>query len=455
MAEKRDRGGEARRILWVGMAMVAALFFFNAHYPSPLRQAELKTFDLRMYARKRRQPLGEVAIVAVDDKSIVELGRWPWPRTVLARLTDALKSYHVAVVGFDVVFSERDYSGQSEPESAGVSGNRPAPASSSNDETFANAIRNQGSTFIGYPFQVTVGAGSEIIPGFATKIDDPPPMTYTSVQGLDSALSPPVPEATAYLPNLPIINRAARGAAFINGPADSDGVFRSETTVIRFGKLYCEPFILAVASAYARGASTTLTLAQFGVERVAMGSVNLPVDEQGRMLLNFRGPAYTFPYYSVSDVIAHRVAPNAFADKIVLVGASAVGLGDRLSTPMGANVPGVEIHANAIDNILTGDFIRRSDMTRGLEWAAALVMGVMISAAVAYLSALWSGVAMTGMICGYLVLAQYLLVADGLLLGVLFPVLTTFITYAGLTSYRLYLTEERQKRLLAHAISER
>src|SRR5262252_8020584 len=117
MGQNRDFQQEARRILGVGLALVAALFFLNARYPTPLHLAELKTFDLRMYTRKTHAPHGEVAIVAIDDKSIVELGRWPWPRTVLARLTEALRSYHVAVVGFDMVFSERDYA-QQEPERA-------------------------------------------------------------------------------------------------------------------------------------------------------------------------------------------------------------------------------------------------------------------------------------------------------------------------------------------------
>ena len=454
MAQKRNRNGEGLRILGMGMAIVAGLFIFNAHYPSPLKLAELKIFDFRMYLRKTRKPNGEVAIVAIDDKSIVELGRWPWPRTVMARLTEALKSYNVAVVGFDMVFSERDHM-EREPETAGgalktagLPANAPAAASLSNDEAFANAIRAQGNSFVGYPLQVVAGAEGEISPGFVTKAGNPPPLTYSFVQLRNPAPAPPVTEAAAYLPNLPVISRAARGMAYLDTPADSDAIFRSEMMVIRLGKLYCEPFILALASAYAHGAPTWLTLAHFGVERVAIGPVNLPVDEQGRMLVNFRGPAHTFTYYSASDVIAHRVADSALANKIVLVGASAFGVGDKLSTPMGADFPGVEIHANAIDNILTGDFIQRSEVTDFLEWVAALVMGVMVSAAVAYLSASWSGVALAGMIFGYFALAQYLLIADGLLLGVLFPIATTFITYAGLTSYRLYLTEEREKRLL-------
>jgi adenylate cyclase len=265
----------------------------------------------------------------------------------------------------------------------------------------------------------------------------------------------PVSEAIAYLPNLPVINRAVRGTAYVNAAADSDAVFRSEPMVIRFGDLYCEPLVLALASAYNHNASTVLTLRDYGVARVSMGAIDLPVDEQGRMLVNFRGPAHTFPYYSVSDVIAHRVAPEDLANKIVLVGALAVGLGDKTSTPMGADFPGVEIHANAIDNILTGDFIQKSDLTDVLEWGAALFRGIVVSAAVAYLSVSWLSAAMGGMIFGYVALAQYLLVAEGLFLGLLFPVLATFITYAGLTSYRLYLTEEREKRLLAHPIDER
>jgi adenylate cyclase len=90
-----------------------------------------------MYARGTRKPDGTVAIVAIDDKSIAELGRWPWPRTILAQLIGGTKSYHVAVVGFDMVFRERDNTG--------------------GDETFANAIKAQGTVFIGYSFQVTDG----------------------------------------------------------------------------------------------------------------------------------------------------------------------------------------------------------------------------------------------------------------------------------------------------------
>jgi adenylate cyclase len=457
MTRGPNRNTVALRTLQIGVAIVAALFFLNGRYPSLLRAAELKAFDLRMYAQGTHKPGGEVVIAAVDDKSIAELGRWPWPRTVLARLTEALKSSHVAVVGFDMVFSERDYYDLQRDKGADGLKNSarsvmPAASAASNDEAFANAIRAQGFSFIGYPLEV-FGGSEKITPGFVTKIATPAPLVYSQVRLPEQGPQPTVPEAVAYLPNLPVINSAARGAAYFDTPTDADAVFRSEMMVIRLGKLYCEPLILAVVSAYANGAPTSVTLADFGVVGVAVGPVNIPVDEQGRMLVNFRGPAHTFPYYSVSDVIAHRVPATALANKIVLVGASALGVGDRWSTPMGADFPGVEIHANAIDNILTGDFIQRSDTTAGLAVVAAAVMGLAVSAAVAYLSASWSLVSAAAIICGYLAFAQYLLIADGLLVGVLFPITTAFVTYAGLASYR-YINEERENRVLRHAIGE-
>ena len=398
--------------------------------------------------------MARFVIVTVDDRSIYELGRWPWPRTVFARLVDALRSYNVGVVGFDMVFSGQDDIDLERAKivaairNTGLSTDKLSVASAvNNDQTFANAIKTQGSTFIGYPLQmkgrsfglVGVRSGGEaeaVLPGFSAKIAPPAPLDYDLVR-LAPGPPPPVPEAVAYLPNLPVINSAARGTAYFDAPTDPDGVFRSEMMVIRFNQRYCEPLILAVISAYANGALTSLTLVDPTVVRIAVGPVALPVDEQGHMLVNFRGPAHTFPYYSVSDVIAHRVPDQALANKIVLVGATALGLGDRWSTPMGADFPGVEIHANAIDNILAGDFIQRSDVTAGLERLAAAVMAIAVAAAVAFLSTPWySALVATMLMVAYCIFAQYLLVAHGLLLGVLFPIATTFITYAGMASYR-------------------
>ena len=393
MSDRQKKTPGTLGTLVVGMMVLAGVFVLNNRYPSLLALAQLKAFDLRMYARGTHKPQGEVAIVAVDDKSITELGRWPWPRSVLAQLTTALKDYRVAVVGFDLVFSEPD--------------GEPRDGAGGNDQAFAAAIKRQGATFIGYALQMQRSGSEKITAGFTTKVTAPGPSVYGQVLLPDGILAPPIPEAIAYLPNLPAISAAARGTGYLDTPADADGVFRSEMMAVRFGKLYCEPLIVAVTSAYADNARTSVSLSDYGVAGISIGPLSVPVDEQGRMLVNFRGPSHTFPYYSASDVIAHRVPPRALAKKIVLVGAVAVGVGDRWSTPVGSDFPGVEIHANAIDNILTGDFIQRSQVTAGVERMGAIVLAVAVTAAVAFLSASWAAIATLALIVGYFALAQY------------------------------------------------
>jgi adenylate cyclase len=445
------------RTFLIGASITVALFLLNSHYPTLLNFIELKADDLRLYARGVKAPTGVVAIAAIDDKSVAELGRWPWPRATIAKLVAALQAYHVAVIGFDMVFSEADNADQARASIITRMREAGAPLEPleralgpANDPALAAAIKAQGKVFIGYPLEIPDSHNrGQVNPGFLSHVVPPGPMTYGLVR-LPPGPPPFLPTAIAYMPNQPVLNRAARGTAYFDTPSDPDGIFRTEMLVIRLGDRYCEPLFLALASAYAGGAMTSLTLANYGVASVRVGPIQVPVDEQGKMLVNFRGPAYTFPYYSVSDIVAHRVAANQLAGKIVLVGATALGLGDKWSTAVGSNFPGVEINADAIDNLLAGDFIRRTAVTAGMQQVGALTIGFAVSAAVALLSAAWAGVAALLLSLLYYLAAQHLLLADGLMVGVVTPVVIAFVTYGGLSSYR-YLTEEQDRRYLRRA----
>src|SRR4029077_7870360 len=174
-----------------------------------------------------------------------------------------------------------------------------------------------------------------------------------------------------------------------------------------------------------------------GVRQVTLGDEEIPVDEIGRMLIDFRGPPGTFPAYSIADLIAHRVPPDAISGKIVLVGLTAHALGDRMVTPTGGDFPGVEIHANAIDNVLRGDFVRRSRVEgTAEEEAEALVLVLAISVAAAYLSPVWSATSALCVILGFSAYAQYRLVDDGVLIDMVLPLAAALLTYTVLATYR-------------------
>jgi len=207
---------------------------------------------------------------------------------------------------------------------------------------------------------------------------------------------------------------------------------------------------MAVANAFAGGATMMLALDPLGVAAVSIAGVPIPIDEGGRMLVNFRRGAEPFKYYSVSDIIHHLVAPEKLAGKIVLVGATAHGLGDRGVTPVNGYMPRVEIHANAIDNIVQGDFIQRTAQGRAIAFIAALILGLMMSAGVAGLSATASAALGVILAVGYYTYVQARLIDDGMVIPVVFPMLTALATYMGLAGFR-YITEGLEKRHLRHA----
>lgn len=442
----------------LGTAIVLMLFSINNSYPSLLARAELQLFDLRLRALRHPKPLDIVAIVAIDDKSLQDLGQWPWPRAVMGQLVMALRDYKVKAIGFDVAFSEPDaydlqradivsrlrVRGISEDESRLIVGPR-------NDRFFADALRAEGATIMGFPFESHSLARSNerySHAGFARKIEAPPPIEYGLVRGRSSA--PLVPVATGYLPDIPIIREAARATAYFDINSDPDSVIRTQMMVIGFDGHYYLPLPIAMVSLYRGSPLTSLELGDDGVTKLAIGDENVPVDELGQMLINFRGPANTFPYYSASDVIGHRLPAQKLAGKLALIGVTAHGLGDRVSTPLDANSPGVAVQANVIDNLIAGDFIHRSIVSETVARILACFLGLAVTFAVAFLSEQRSALAAALLAVGYVAFTRLTFAYGGLVLDMIFPLLTLGITYTGLAAYR-YATEGTEKRHLRHA----
>lgn len=417
------------RAVATGLLAVAAVSLFNI--TAPMQYLELTAADFAVYHRKLPRPTGIVVMATIDDRSIAEFGRWPWPRSVEARLLDILKQYHVAAIGFDMVFSERE--------------------SADNDDAFARSMAAQNSTYIGYFFRSHLPFNDDGLTGYRTTFLEPPPLTYNVVHKEPNARQEPL-LADAYLPSIPPFNGAAHGTAFLNIDEDLDGAVRSYPTVVRFNGLYCVPLFLALADAYLNSAPSSLGLADYGVIKVAVGDRVLAVDEMGRMTLHFRGPAGTLPRYSIADIINRRIPPHALAGKVIVVGVTAAALGDRFATPVGADFPGLEILATGVDNVLAGDFLYRSLKTKSEEEIASWILGLGITFAAAFMTALPSLGLTILLSVGYLCYAGLRLVSGGALVGFVLPWLTVWFTYLAVVSHR-YITEGRRGEILARFLS--
>ncbi len=447
----------------IGLVVVASLATLNRK--RGLEALELSASDRIIYQHLALPaPTGAVAIARIDDASIAALGRWPWGRDIEARLVAALEDYRAAVVGFDVLMTERD-SADVEREQIGARLTAAGVASPavrtllahSDDAEFARAIAAQGATYLGYTFSAVsdplepagTRAGNDDLAGFRTTLADPPPLFYSLVRKTPGAIDAAM-TAAGYLPPIEVLNRAARGSGYVYVDHDADGAVRSIPAVFRFHGRYCAPLFLALADAYAGNPPLSLRMSGDGVAGVSIGAVAIPVDEVGRMMIHFRGPAGTIPSYSIADIIAHRLAPDALKDKIVIVGLTGRALGDRMVTPEGGDFPGVEVQASALDNVLSGGFLVSTGRLWFAEEWAGIVIGVAISVAAAYLTAISSAAVGVALGLGYLAWAIHLLRARGEVLGVVFPLLALAITYIFVISWR-YAVEGREKWFIRHA----
>jgi len=417
------------RAATAGLLAVIAASLFNT--TAPMQHLELMASDFAVYHGKLARPTARVIIAAIDEQSIAEFGRWPWPRSMEARLVDALKDYKVAVIGFDMVFSERD--------------------SETNDAGFARSMAAQNSTYIGYFFNIHLPLKDVDQYIYKTASLDPPPMAYNIVRKEPNARQT-ILLAGGYLPPIPELNRAAAGTSFLNTDEDLDGIVRSYPTVILFNGVYCVPLFLALADARLHNAPLSLGLADYGIVTVALGNRMLPVDEKGRVTLHFRGPAGTIPRYSISDIVHRRIPPGVLAGKIMVIGVTALGVGDRFVTPIGRDFPGVEVLATAVDNVLAGDFIYHSLKTEDEGEIAGWVLGVAITFAAALTTAGLSLGLMLALTVGYLCYAVLRLASDGALIGIVFPCFTLGLTYVVVFSLR-YFAEGRRGEFLARFLS--
>jgi adenylate cyclase len=448
------------RTFLFGIVLLGFMFVVHDRFRAAFERMDLIAYDLRINTLAPRPSSGLVVIATVDDRSLAQLGQWPWPRAVLGRLVNALKDYKVKVIGFDAIFSEADKGdvtrGQISEKLSGLGlseQNIRDVLGHSNDEAFANAMKSQGQTVLGYAFQThrLKGGGAEAArtAGYLDSIRPPGPLTYGIIRRAPGTIHDLI-EAHAYQPPTQLLTDAAHSIGFFDVDADADGEIRTEMTVISFDGKFCLPMFIAVADAFAEGAPMILGLDTDGVSGLSVAGVRIPVDDDGKMLVNFRRGADPFPYYSIADIINHTVAPEKLAGKIVLVGATAHGLGDRGVTPVNPDMPRVEIHANAIDNLIQGDFLRRPIEADETSLGATLVIGILMSLGVAWLSAMSSSAVGVLLLFGYFLYVQQRLVHSGLVIGVVFPIFAAILIYMFLAGYR-YITEGREKRYLRTA----
>jgi len=425
-----------------------------------LRFMELKALDLRMLSRGSVPTCGKVVIAVIDEKSLSELGRWPWPRSTVARLVDALKGYGAKAIGFDIVFSEPENNSnlraleqiKREVEKAGVRDPRLTDILSrkkmleDTDNQLVQSVRRARNVTLGYFFHTSSKDVSHLSEKEVTeKAENIGNSRYSMVRSRAVPDEAALIHAYGVVPNLPELSETAENSGYFNAFPDIDGSIRWSPLLIKFQGNYYSSLALSLLLQYLDWPMLSVNMAEFGIESIRIDDLRIPTDESGRLLVNYMGPAKTFPHYSIADIIQGRLAPELFKGKIVIVGATATGIYDLRVTPFGAVYPGVEIHATVIDNILRQNFLVQSGWTSFLDACIIILLGLLMGIVISRLRA-FQGVLVSLAILTAFISANALIFAHyNVWLNLVYPVLTILLIYLGITVYR-YVSEEREKK---------
>ncbi len=449
----RDDAGMKKHLLRISVS-VAVVMLFMLHAAGLLqmgliRQLELWSYDHRLLRTMPGTVDERIVIVDIDEKSLAQVGRWPWSRNVVARMMDQLfDHYQVAVVGFDVVFAEPDTSsGLKELEAL-------SRKELHNDAVFRQVLtrtRNRldydrllasrlqdRPVVLGYYF-----ANDSAGKGLTSGILPPPVMDSTEF----SSGTTTIQQKSGYGANIPVLQRATNVGGHFNPDPDEDGVTRRVPMLTRFQGNYYESLSLAVlrvmfgqpevVPGFPPGATPVL-------EWLQVADIRIPVDSASTALIPYRGNQGSFLYLSAADVVQGKVRKETLEGAIVLVGTTAPGLMDLRSTPVSSVYAGVEIHANMIAGMLDNSIKHAPAYARGADLAMLATGGLLLSLLLPVLGPLWS-LLLTLVVMLSSALINYWAWRSGMVLPlasqmVMFPVLYAFNASYG------FLLESRTKR---------
>ena len=464
------------------VAATFLVFFFSFFAGNVAGRLELLIQDIFYAKRGEIKPSGKVVIAAIDEKSIDMLGKWPWPRNIMADLVDSLTNYGVKVIGFDVVFSSPDNSSgtnrllslEKSLEDAGIKGRELtelldlAVKESDNDKRLHDALKKSRKAVLGYFFHFSKEGiehlSEEEMESYLNIVKK---SRYSGIkkEPFVSLKDIPLIQAQAVEASIEKISAATKRAGYFNFIPESDGSVRKVPLIVKYRDLVelegeddylFPPLSLTMLRKYLKSA-IIFWIGEDGVEKVAlMGRETrvIPTNSKGEMWINYYGPKKMFAHYSAVDILRGEVPPELLKDKIVIVGATATAIEDIRFTPFDTYFPGVEIHATIIDNILNGKFLAEPSLSSWLiEVVTVIAIGLILLVSVPRLNAVAGGgiaIGLTAVIFGshYVFFSEYRIV-----LNTVPPLLETVLVYASLGIYR-FITEEREKLFIQSAFGQ-
>lgn len=382
-----------------------------------------------------------IVIVDIDEKALKLHGQWPWPRSIVSVLIQKINDADAGIIGLDMVFAEPD---QTSPHKIASKIKDHTGTLDNYDLILANTLAST-PTVGGYvcTFSEESEVKAPLIPAIFIQ------------KGLKDNSS--LLETKGLVLNIDILQDNFYSSGFFNIIPDEDGMVRRVPLLIRYDEMVYPSLALEMVRIYSAISKVEIEGDSIGVKNIKLGNFIIPTDHAGRFFINFRGPKKHFTYISAADILNGHFDKTDISGKFVLVGTSAVGLYDLRATPFDSAIPGIEVHANILDNLLDGDFL--AEPLNAILYNIAIIWSIIFILIVifSYINSwLYLPVAIVTI---YMLFEMffYTLFEMGMVLNVLFPLLAFLGTLILSTSIDYFLASRQReflKRIFAKKVSK-
>ncbi len=403
------------------LAAISTFLLYKQAFPS-LQQLDFRMKDARFRIRGPVKPDMDIVVVAIDHKSIKEIGRWPWSREVTAKLIENLAvHYGTKVTALDIVFSE--------------------PQNPVADKALASAIKKSGNVVMGYFFREEL---ADIQAASQAQLES---ARLKLVKIADGVQNIPIPEFPSLDLNTPQLGTGALDFGFFNARPDGDGLYRRSILLLLYnGDIY--PSLSLKALQHYLGSDIMLDVKRWGVDSMQIGAMRIPSREDGTMTLNFYGPTGSFYSVSAADVIAKRLPEDSLRGKIAFVGATEVGIYDLRPTPFDTTLPGIEIHATMAANALEKRFLLYDSVTQMMEIACIFALPILLGIFLAFAPGTFAGLGIMVVFTSAFGYLNYFMFATAFRdMTLIYPFTGIAMTYLGGEAWRNLVVERRGRHL--------
>ena len=396
--------------------------------------SERKSRDLRFLMRGKEKAGGNVVIAAIDDKSLEAIGRWPWSRSVIAKLVTRLRQGGAKAVAIDLLFADPE----TDPEKQKI---RELITEYTRMGLLETKPENQA--FFSKMVEISEGTDHDAMLAEAIRA------AKNVILPMVFAISEPIPDEIPE-PILPIseLAKAASRIGFVNVLPDPDGAVRRGLGMIKKDEDIYLSFSIRAVQKYLKIKHNNIVISP-GKE-IRLNDYSVPINDKGIFYINYYGADGVIPSYSCAELLNGAISPDLFKDKIVFVGSAATGLGDHWANPFTPSFSGVETHATIADNLLTGRFLQRPGWTKYADAFILALMGIVLTMLLSKIRMRYFAPVSFGFILLFILINQIFFNHYRLILLWVYPILNIAFIASGVFVHR-YLTEGHEKRLLKQA----